>query len=799
ACHIIVRFDPLQTFVGYVQSRGRARRADSEYIVMISEDGQDELRLYNDYKQTEPGLKKRYQTEVDEPPPGITLDDEDGIDDELTNNEIYEIPSTGAKLTSYASIPLLMYLCTLIPHDGFSPQLAPKFQLINSSEGIYRCTVTLPSALPLEGSDRVFAGPLRRGKRSAKSSAAFMVMRRLIDLKVFDDHLLPGRLERGDDALDADGRGIVSVADLEPIIHIDSVDPFGSLPSGETATSWMHPIFLDGIAATALIMAEEIRVPLDADFPLIGGTTKRVVLGKGTPCIWGDDEGKKTGFALLDQFFTKLLSMTTTGEKLDSGLTPYYLAPLDTRGEIDWGMVQDVINLPISRRRPGPESEHVTLIPGLLVELFGIMGRVYQVIRVRNDLTPMSQPDENSPMAGFPTYQQYWEEKRRQVVSPDETLVEVRSLKKHQAVSTTLSRISDLSEHLPTKDMVEHLDIVPYSFCCPLPVPFDFFEVFRTLPSIIHHIVDIYRATLVHSQLKLPPLAQIRLVEALTIPSSGMGYSFQRLETLGDAVLKAITAVHVYNKFPHRHEGQLDIARSNSVNNNYLLGRAREAGLQHFLIHEATKPRWRPGSNVRFMNDQWMTVENLSYLEGGVNTALQTGTILGLCTGGPEPWASRGYEIGAPDGQNEHSQLLQPLEEKLQYRFHNSRLLLQALCHPTFRHETVSSYQRLEFLGDAVSLHIIDLYVTQYLFLKYPEASPGQITWAKSRSVCNPCLGTVSARALSLQQNMLANSPALETAIAEYLDVVKDVPYAELVVKTWAFDPPKPMADLLEA
>ena len=89
--------------------------------------------------------------------------------------------------------------------------------------------------------------------------------------------------------------------------------------------------------------------------------------------------------------------------------------------------------------------------------------------------------------------------------------------------------------------------------------------------------------------------------------------------------------------------------------------------------------------------------------------------------------------------------------------------------------------------------------MTQYLFRKYPKATPGQITWAKSRSVCNPVLGTVSAWVLSLQKYMLADSLLLETAIDEYLEIVREVPYSRLVVETWAFDPPKPMADLLEA
>jgi endoribonuclease Dicer len=172
----------------------------------------------------------------------------------------------------------------------------------------------------------------------------------------------------------------------------------------------------------------------------------------------------------------------------------------------------------------------------------------------------------------------------------------------------------------------------------------------------------------------------------------------------------------------------------------------------------------------------------------------------------------------------QHTDLLGPLESSLCYTFRNSKLLLEALCHPTFRAPDTSSYQRLEFLGDgqliphvgsisnsnmivsnsgkyapctmvAVSdphhSQVIDLYVTEYLFLKYPLATPGQITWAKSRAVCNPTLGTLSGRKLFLHKFMLAYSPKLEASIQAYIELSDHVPYSQLVVEAWNWDPPK--------
>src|SRR5260370_24745512 len=74
ACNVIIRFDPLKTVVGYIQSRGRARRPDSVYIVMQPDvDGQ-----YGGYRQmyrAENDLKRKYRDRSNFAP---APDDEDG-------------------------------------------------------------------------------------------------------------------------------------------------------------------------------------------------------------------------------------------------------------------------------------------------------------------------------------------------------------------------------------------------------------------------------------------------------------------------------------------------------------------------------------------------------------------------------------------------------------------------------------------------------------------------------------------------------------------------------------------------
>jgi ribonuclease-3 len=91
---------------------------------------------------------------------------------------------------------------------------------------------------------------------------------------------------------------------------------------------------------------------------------------------------------------------------------------------------------------------------------------------------------------------------------------------------------------------------------------------------------------------------------------------------------------------------------------------------------------------------------------------------------------------------------MNPLEQRIKYKFRNSLLLAEALTHPSLGHETHRHHfdnQRLEFLGDAV----LQLIFTEYLFDRYPEASEGQLTKLRARIVSREGL-RIHAESLAL-------------------------------------------------
>ena len=78
--------------------------------------------------------------------------------------------------------------------------------------------------------------------------------------------------------------------------------------------------------------------------------------------------------------------------------------------------------------------------------------------------------------------------------------------------------------------------------------------------------------------------------------------------------------------------------------------------------------------------------------------------------------------------------LMNPLEERIGYKFRNSLLLAEALTHSSISLERKNypfDNQRLEFLGDAV----LQLVVTEHLYQLFPDFSEGRLTKLRTRIV----------------------------------------------------------------
>ena len=89
---------------------------------------------------------------------------------------------------------------------------------------------------------------------------------------------------------------------------------------------------------------------------------------------------------------------------------------------------------------------------------------------------------------------------------------------------------------------------------------------------------------------------------------------------------------------------------------------------------------------------------------------------------------------------NRHAaEIMNPLEERLGYKFRNGLLLAEALTHPSIsleRKDYPFDNQRLEFLGDAV----IQLVITEQIYHLFPDFSEGRLTKLRTRIVSRTAL-----------------------------------------------------------
>jgi ribonuclease-3 len=98
-------------------------------------------------------------------------------------------------------------------------------------------------------------------------------------------------------------------------------------------------------------------------------------------------------------------------------------------------------------------------------------------------------------------------------------------------------------------------------------------------------------------------------------------YSNERLELLGDAVLKLIISEYLFNKFPAKQEGELTKIRSATVSDVTLANIGRKLGLGEYLLvgsNEARTGGRRRRSNIA---NAFESILGAIYLDSGIGKA----------------------------------------------------------------------------------------------------------------------------------------------------------------------------------
>ncbi|KAK9748533.1 hypothetical protein RND81_02G064500 [Saponaria officinalis] len=327
------------------------------------------------------------------------------------------------------------------------------------------------------------------------------------------------------------------------------------------------------------------------------------------------------------------------------------------------------------------------------------------------------------------------------------------------------------------------------------------------------------------------------LLEALTTMRCCEDFSSERLELLGDSVLKYTVSCHVFLTHPDKHEGKLSSLRQRAVCNAnlYMLGIKR--GLHEYIRDSPFEPRrWvAPGQlsvhpapclhgidelevplDGRYqtfdenlilgkscdMGHRWLVSKNIAdcveavigayYVSGGLVAALHVMKWLGIEAELAPGYVDKFADVASDRSCTQKSDHIISLESKLGYDFTTKGLLLEAITHAT--EEKVGAefcYERLEFLGDAV----LDVLITWYLYQNHTDVDPGELTDLRSASVNNENFAQVAVRR-NLFEHLQHSSSLLSEQITDYVKLITDDENAKTLQGRQC---PKALGDLVES
>jgi len=272
------------------------------------------------------------------------------------------------------------------------------------------------------------------------------------------------------------------------------------------------------------------------------------------------------------------------------------------------------------------------------------------------------------------------------------------------------------------------------------------------------------------------------LLTATTMPAAQERSHYQRLETLGDTTLKYVVSIQLLAAHQFWHEGYLARRKDHVVSNSTLAKMAIHRRLYKWIIRDFFIPRrWKPrhasdptvllfeatpkpSPDVSGMTDKQKrrasVARNLStkvladavealigaaYIHGGFTLGLECMKVfhLGLSWVALPKCIDDMYQRYTD--MDRYPTQITVVESILGYTFRRKAIAVEALTHASLQSDIATiSYERMEFLGDAV----LEMLVTDYIY-RAPgkDYGPGQIHMFKTAVVNAHFLAMLCLRA----------------------------------------------------
>jgi len=294
--------------------------------------------------------------------------------------------------------------------------------------------------------------------------------------------------------------------------------------------------------------------------------------------------------------------------------------------------------------------------------------------------------------------------------------------------------------------------------------------------------------------------------------------NYERMEFMGDSILKLAATEALYWAQPYAKVEELTYARTRVVRNVALAGTSVSNNIPRYIRSAPFSPRHWVAPGLDPSDSVWskrlitpavvadvMEALICAYHEsGGRKRALEFMRLIGMeilpldaeqlpplppVTLSRIPLSALTEELAGRVDSVLRS--LPKLEETLGYTFENKALLAQALHAGLFTPDVFGDYQRLEFLGDAVH----DALVTEYIYVAFPDLSPGDMTFLRQSLVGNRMQAQAAVKA-GLDGFLIHFNPSLDQVIAAYKKAIQEE--KDRRVRD-SIESPKVLSDLFEA
>ncbi|KAJ5300141.1 ATP-dependent helicase dcl2 [Penicillium antarcticum] len=694
ACHLVISFDTPDNITSFIQRRGRARQGLSEFAVMEAKDVQTisaSSKQYSDLELQMQGIcldhKRSHQ--------GLEVDDTES-DEVFLQLRLH----TGALLTSENAIPHLHHFCTTLRSETLG-ETHPTFSYKKNDEGLTQSTVYLPSGI--DRSLRIVDGHHWWGtKQSARQDAAFQAMRVLHGQDLIDDHLLP------------------LFSNNPSTSEIQETAILAELPQVENLIN-----FWRGIPG---LWTERMLYKCRINFAANGKDRPELTMALFTPVKLPVKED-------LDLYWDDQTTITVTLHpfNIETAVSPFSRCLMR---EITTLLFQSTHASSAREQYPDFLPFFTPDLPLQDLEEWLSVNQGSIAIRGGRNKIPVLAPSGfiRSPSLHF-TPHVFVRWIRRP--DPEGLLIECRRFGKRK----NLLERGSLSHRTPRDSESFNTIRVAATECTLDFLPWELSLASLAIPPIIQLLHQHLMASEIQVKMfkDLPMIGSSYLKDAITAPSSQWPSNYQRLEFWGDSILKCVVAVHAFSQYPLWHEGYLSSFKDQLVSNERLTCAAASAHLERFICTEfitQKHPIFSPILNQyqnrtlprKVFADVVEALTAAAYECGGISLSQQ---LLGIFL--PE---LSNISTESECTQTEDHTFPIHLEEKidllLAFKFQNRALIWEALTHPSWqRDNTTGSYQRLEFLGDAV----LDFLVSKNLYNRHPKLAEGQMTELRAATV----------------------------------------------------------------